>query len=311
MYDNLNFKIRGDVGVDYLSETPNYFHATGEHLFDNNMVITGDLNGFKVAVNERGVNVTDGSLCKWFLGDNFQTLGRGDTQRAIEKLSDTLHLPFDKAKITRIDAAQNIIVKYPIPVYLNHLGELQYYTREPMIKDGSLYYESKGKRIIFYDKVREQKRKGHLIPEMYAGQNVLRFETRYLQRLPSIFKVEKVTGELLYDEAFYIDIFHRWLSTYKSIKKINDINLNFGIMKTKQELYKMGLVSLIEQRGGQPIVLEQINEAQKRGELTRKQAYDLRQAVNDVCSLGNNLTVENDAIKELDKKVKIAARFCR
>ena len=73
----------------------------------------------------------------------------------------------------------------------------------------------------------------------------------------------------------------------------------------------MGVLSLIEQAGGQLELIEQINEAQKRGELTKKQAYDLRQAVNDACKIREGLTVPNEAIQELDRKISEAVRFYR
>lgn len=313
MYDNLNFRIRkSDAGrVDFLSETPCYFNVTGEHLFEGGTVITGNLDGYKITVSDNGVNLTEGSLCKYYLGDNFKTLGRGDTERAIEKLSDTLHLHVKNATVTRLDIAQNFIVKQPIENYFNHLGELSYYKRCPMVNDGSLYYFNHKNTVIFYDKVREQKAKGEPIPELYQSRYTLRYETRYLHRLPAVFKVDRVTGSMLYDEAFYINQINRWANTYQSIKKINDVSINFGIMTSKQELYKMGVVSLIEQQGGQLAVLEQITEAQKRGDITKKQAYDLRQAINDACKIKEGLTVPNDAIEELNKKIKEAVRFYR
>ena len=82
-------------------------------------------------------------------------------------------------------------------------------------------------------------------------------------------------------------------------------------MKTKQDLYKMGVLSLMERTGGQIEMFNQITEAQKRGELTSKQAYDLRQAVNDACRVKKDLSVPNDAIKELDKKVNEAVKYYR
>ena len=107
---------------------------------------------------------------------------------------------------------------------------------------------------------------------------------------------------MLYDEAFYIGLLNRWKDAYKAIQKINDVSLNFQAMKKKQQLYKMGVLSLIEQAGGQLQMIEQINEAQKRGELSKKQAFDLRQVINEVCKIRDGLTVPNEAIKELDKK---------
>ena len=58
-------------------------------------------------------------------------------------------------------------------------------------------------------------------------------------------------------------------------------------------------------------MIAQISEAQKRGELTKKQAYDLRQTIIDVCKVREGLTMKSDAIQELDKKVNEAVRFYR
>ena len=57
--------------------------------------------------------------------------------------------------------------------------------------------------------------------------------------------------------------------------------------------------------------IAQIAEAQKRGELTAKQAHDLRQAVKVACQEREGLTVKSEAIEELNKKIAEAVRFYR
>lgn len=311
MYDTVFLRLtQAEVnGVDFLEEVPCFLEDMGEHIYSGFPFITGNLNGLKVTANRYQLKVKDGSLCKYLLGDNFQTMGRGDTQRAIEKLSDTLHLPMGKAVVTRMDIAQNFIVKHPPQVYLNHLGALRYANR--LQEPSGLYYSLNGGRLCFYDKNKEQKSKREEIPDLYNGRNVLRYERRYTQRIAAKFGVAEVTGAMLYDEAFYIEVLNRWKADYQAIQKINDITLNFQAMKTKQELYKMGILSLTEQAGGQVEMINQINEAQQRGELTKKQAYDLRVAVNEACQLKEGLTAPNEAIQELDKKVAEAVRFYR
>lgn len=312
MFDSVNFRLtQAEVsGVDFLSETPCYLEDVAEHQFSSGLVaVTGKAGGLKISLNRFQVKVCDGSLCKWYLGNNYQTMGRSDTQRAIEMLSDTLHLPMGKAAVYRLDIAQNFICKHPPEVYINHLGMLKNATR--LLNDGSVYYQRAGNVLCFYDKNREQKRKRETVPELYVGRNVLRYEQRYTQHIARQLNVSEVTGALLYDVAFYMDLLNRWRDTYRDIQKINDITLNFQAMKTKQELYKMGVLSLIERAGGQMEMIDQINEAQKRGELTNKQAYDLRQAVKDAGKVREGLTVPNDAIQELDKKVKEAVMYYR
>lgn len=322
MYDNVDFKVRNtDVsGIDFLGETSCYFDVTGEHDFNGERIITGTIgnvsgkNYFKIAASRTGVNIKDGSMCKWYLGDNFKTLGRGDIKHAIEKLGDTLHLLIDEATVTRIDIAQNFMVKHPTEIYYNHLGELRHAKRAPTTGNGGIeglyYYQSNG-LLIFYDKIREQTEKGCSIPELYQGKNVLRYEQRYKSRLPKSFNVERVKGSMLYDEKFYMGVVNRWHENYNNISKINDININFEAMKTKKDLYTMGILSLIELQGGELSVTSQIAEAQKTGILSKKQAFDLRQAITDALKVKEGLTVRNEAILELDKKIRDAVKFYR
>jgi len=316
MYDNIDFKLRNaDVsGIDFLSETPCYFDVSGEHYFNGDAVITGKLDNFSITVNRGGINIKDGSLCKYYLGDNFKTLGRSETKRAIEQLSDTLHLPIEQAQVTRLDIAQNFIVKQTVQVYFNHFGELKHGGRSPVTRDGETegiyYYQSRG-LLVFYDKIKEQQAKRQPIPELYQNRNVLRYEQRYKGRLSKSFNVERVTAQMLFDEAFYIKVIDLWKDSYFNIKKINDITLNFEAMKGKKDLYVMGLLSLIESQGGELSVITQINEAYKTGQLARRQADEMKLAVRESCKVKEGFTAPNDAILELDKKVKDAVKYYR
>lgn len=311
--DTVNFRLTKDdtPDTDFMSETPCYLDndSISEHRYsDGNTVVTGDVGGYKVIISPYQVRVKDCSLCKWHLGDNFKELTRGDTRRAIERLSDTLHLPIDKAAVTRLDFALNIIVKQPIDVYLHRLGELCHYQRQPLTT--GLYYTQTTETYVFYDKVREQKKAGAVIPETYQNRNVLRIEQRYTNRVSERLKTA-VKGETLYDETFYNMLLNRWRDTYNGIAKINDVTLNFSAMKTKNDLHRLGILALVKLSGGQMEVLTQIYDAQKRGELTRKQAYDLRAAINNAMKEKDGLTASSNVIAELDEKVKRAVKFYR
>ena len=115
MYDNIDLKlcIEEAGGVDFLHDLPERLSSLRKTTFENgNEVITGYLGLMKVKVTAQSVKIVDSSLCKWFLGDNFQGLTRGDTMRAIEKLSDLLLLPMDRAMVSRIDVAHNFIMSH-------------------------------------------------------------------------------------------------------------------------------------------------------------------------------------------------------
>lgn len=311
MFDSINFKLtRSDYnGADFLSEVPCYITNISEHHYENGIVVTGCLDNLKVSCNEYQIRVKDGSLCKWYLGDNLQTMGRKDTERAVEKLSDLLHLPMDKAQVTRIDVSQNFIMKHPPSVYLQHLGVLKGAAR--LEEPNTLYYRKQDCGLCFYDKAREQKDKKEPLPELFENRNVLRYEQRYERRIAKHLGVADVRASMLYDEAFYIDLLNKWRDAYTSIQKINDVQLNFEVMRNKKDLNRMGVLALVENVGGLNAMMNQIAEAQQQGKLNKKQAYDLRQAVKDACALKDGLVVENEAIAELNKKVVEAVRFYR
>lgn len=214
-----------------------------------------------------------------------------------------------RASITRLDVGCNIITQHPTEVYINHLGVLARAKR--LLQPAGLYYHRRDELLCFYDKNREQRARGELPPDLYRGRNVLRYEQRYIHRLASVLCVPTVTGATLFDEAFYIAVVKRWRDTYEEISKINDIQLNFNSMKSKQQLYRFGVLSLVERAGGEVEFIGQIAEAQKRGDLSAKQAHDLRQAVKAACQEREGLTVKSEAIDELNKKIAEAVRFYR
>src|SRR5690554_4211461 len=124
MFDNTDFYLNQNLVPDtsFLETVPQYLtKVTNEGKTDFGYYLNGYLDNLKIKVTENRVNVSD-SICKYYLGNNFQTLSKGDYKRAIEKISDTLHLPLNFADVTRIDFAQNLIMQYETDLYYSHLG---------------------------------------------------------------------------------------------------------------------------------------------------------------------------------------------
>lgn len=312
MYDTINFILnQSDANIaDFLAETPSHIEIIGEHLFrDGSRSTSGTLNGYKVIVTRDKVILKDCSLCKWYLGDNLQVLGRSGTQRAIEKLSDELHLPMEKASVTRIDIAQNFLMKHQPNVYFSHLGELRFAVR--LQQQTGLYYNKSGGRMAFYDKGKEQQCHRKELPELYDQKYSIRYEDRFIKDLKKKFSEPTITGGLLYDDAFYTKVINQWKADYFAIAKINDIQLNFAAMRSKKDLYRMGVLALVQMAGGEESMLQQIKENAMNGTISKYQASDLREAVKATAHDKSDFTIKNDAIEELNKKVADAARYYR
>lgn len=311
MFDTIHFRLSSEdmeSRVDFLREIPGSLTDVTTSERDNGEIwVKGALGNLSVIVNPYSVFVGYGSLCKWYLSDNFKVLDRADTERAIKALSDQLHLPMERARVTRVDIAAGFVMKYPAKVYFDHLGQMRATTR--LQQPDGIYYTQTAKTLCFYDKVKEEKKKRSEIPELYDGKNVLRYEYRATSRLPQILKAPEVRAGLLYERGFYNYLLKLWRDSYRAIQKINETNVNFKMIATKKDLYRWGVLKAVESIGGQAEMLRQIDEARQRGELTTKQAYDLRAAVVQACKADGDMVVEADVIQELDKRVAEAYKM--
>ena len=308
MYDNIDFTVNKEnsPGTNFIQTIPQFLttvSSQGVNQFGE--YITGYLDSLKVSISESRVKIYDCSLCKYYLGDNFKTLSRGDTKRAIEQISDCLHLPFDLANITRIDVAKNMIMQFDEKVYYPYLGEAQYYSR--LEQNNGLYYNNQKRQLVFYGKEPEQKLKRQPIPELYKDRNVLRYEIRFKKQLRQQFNRPEITAALLYDEVFYSDLVTRWKNEYLGIHKINSKLISMKPTGSKKELAEnLALFTILEL--GQPQVLSKVKEWQETSQISKKQAYDLRTFIKKLSETPIN-EKGNDLINELDRKIKEAARY--
>lgn len=71
----------------------------------------------------------------------------------------------------------------------------------------------------------------------------------------------------------------------------------------------MALLALIGDVGGEVEMMNQITETQRCGNLSTKQAHDLRLAVKESCKIREGFTVKSDIITELDRKIAEAVRY--
>ena len=286
--------------TDLLAETPCYLVNVSQHYKDSQVYLSGHIENLRVNINQSGVSIK-GSLPKYFLNDNFNTLQRQDIERAFEKLSDDLHLPLIDAKITRLDIAQNFITKYKPENYYNYLGESQYFNR--MEQPKSIYYSNRNRTKLFYNKIAEGKSKNYSIPEVWNNSNILRYEYRLTSRLSQHFKTEELKAKDLYNESFYISLLDEYVKEYEQIKKNNQINFNLNIMKSPKDFIKqMALLKI--QEIGQNEVMKIIEEMRTKKVFSKKEYYS--RLKNDIKELLNmpELAVSNELIEELDKKIK-------
>jgi hypothetical protein len=308
--DNISLILTKDKApnTDLLGEIPLYLNNVSEHYFENGLSVTGRIGNMKVNVNEHRVKIGDASLCKYYLGDNLKVMCRSDVKKAFQKLSDAIHLPLNDAEIKRFEFGKNIITKYQPQTYFRYLGNKPHSHR--FEQKNSLYYTQNSTQFIGYDKILEFKKSGGILPALYQNCHLLRLEKRYQKNIAKYFNCVSLTASMLYDETFYTNIVNDWYNDYKKIHKIQLFKIDFNMMKTVKEQNQQGILLLTELQGGELEAITNLNEAFKKGEITKKQKYDMIQNIKKATS--NQLyTKQSDEILELDNKVKESVKYYR
>lgn len=303
MVDTINLRLNRDSvsSTDLLAEIPCYLSEVTEHYKEDQVFVSGHLNNLRVSINENGISIK-GSLPKYFLGDNFQTLMRSDIERAIERLSDELHLPIGESKVSRIDIAQNIVTDYKPEMYYNYLGDCQYYQR--LLQPHSLYYSNRSRTKLFYNKIIEGKQKGQKIPPHCLNTQILRYEYRLTKRVAKSLKQSIIEAKNLFDEQFYMLIIDKYVEEFENINKISRINFNLDYMKSPNDfIMQMALLKI--QEIGQNETMSIIEEMRSKQVFDKKEYYSrLKRKIRKLCQ-APSITESNDLINELEQKIKV------
>lgn len=94
------------------------------------------------------------------------------------------------------------------------------------------------------------------LPDVWNGQNVLRYEMRFTSRLAKQFKEAEITASSLSDEKFYMAIFDKWLAEYEAIDKLHSINFNLSDMNSPKDFWKQINLMAINMIGQDKIMQE-------------------------------------------------------
>ena len=270
--------------------------------------IFGGFEGLSVNSYPSGISIT-GSLAKFQNPSNIYPLDIHTTAEALEKLSEGLHIDVSEANVTSLEYGTNFSMKKPVETYLGLLGDMPRHKRLSM--ETSLYYQTGSKtqsnKLVFYDKIRDAKRKGLVIPDGFENTNLLKYEMRLHGHLRRLLKVEKMPASALYDRDIYRKLASMWKDYYFSIRKQHKINIVMTDIKTVSDAEKALLAILISQNRKQA---DDFLDSLKQNDVFKDKKYysRLNRRLNNIAS-NENFSVANEDVKELDDEVKNAVAY--
>ena len=260
--------------------------------------LQGNLKNMRVTYNESSISVK-GSLCKYFYGNNIDTLNLTTTREALAQISADLSLDINKARVTRIDFSTNIVTDYTPTIYYPYLGELSRFER--CEQPNSIYYNQEAKKLLFYDKIAEAKKKQMPIPKQHIGDNLLRYELVLKRDVPRYLKYNGLYALDLGSEELFKKLLHIWYGYYQQIQKHSKtIKIMADNIKTPKD---------VETRIFNALVRRNPKEVQRfLLELKAKDVFEHKEYYSRLNSrirnIHNEEEVENDLIEELNKKIE-------
>jgi hypothetical protein len=269
------------------------------------VVNRGMLKNLRVKVTGGGVSI-DGSLPKFYLGNNYLTLTRQGVEQAIEELSGQLSLPLVQAKLYRLEYGTNFIMKQPVKPYFRLLASSGRFERVEY-KYG-LQFKTTHRVLSFYNKERDMRRRRESIPENLIGKPLLRYERKLNGRLSHHFGGQEILLRNLCEADFFVELVNGWERDYFSINKLRRLTLpgTEDLRSTKR--FDRALAAYATLTVGEGELLAIVDDHKEA--LGKQQASRLRCHIRDLVG-AKTLSETEDDIIELDTKIRQAAQFYR
>jgi len=311
LFDSLAIKLpyTGDLST---LMAPLSFDNTGQSLGGAAWWAIGQLNypnkkekkqGFRVRINENRIIIDEGSLCKYFYGNNVQTLDIIQAEVALMRLSKALQIDWDVfllGEVGRIDFSDNFQMEHRPATYFPELSYLSGWRRDDSYKT-SLYFHQTEKQLIFYDKVKES-------PEYFKNKqqvpNVLRYEMRLFQPQKHFKRTIRVKD--LIDPNFYNQLLLEWEKFYLKIYKTKSpVSMTTQDTITSGQMEKL-MLQVHLQKVGLDKQIKMINQMEASGKMTSTEAKRSRTRFKNLWKAIP--TDKHLLIKELDSKISNHAR---
>lgn len=295
MIDTIKYRLSDyNSGTDYRAQVPCCLENICESRKDNQIFITGNLGNLKVKINQNTIRV-ENSLCKWYLGDNLQTLTWGDVKLANEKLSDILHVNMQHADVVRLDIGHNFKMNHRIKTYFESLGHMPRYKR--LEQPNGICFRTGSLELLFYDKLKEQKLNSVEIPNEFLCGNLLRYELKILCNIKSILNRSDFKVSHLSDFEVHNDLLQLYKNKFMKINMKKELNLGYDLAKGVKGLKDIASAYFISVFGVET-VLNQIKNDFTKGKLTEKEKRGMLDVVKRL-SIDHRYMIESECSKEL------------
>ncbi|WP_345007275.1 phage/plasmid replication domain-containing protein [Snuella lapsa] len=186
-----------------------------------------NLSNFKITIsfeNHEPYKLSfNGSLPKFYHGNNLIHLDWSTTKDAIQELSDNLNVDISKAVLTRVDFGVNIPLNHHVYEYTESLLAFPRLVTMRFRDSVTFFNKIDSRNFIFYDKVKElNKRRGRTENNLPYNlkENILRYEIQLKKNLKIRFGIKKVRVKDLFRDTVQNKLVDYWFKGYEKVEKM-------------------------------------------------------------------------------------------
>ena len=190
----------------------------GRHHYKNGSSTTYYYKNYSFTLTDKKLSAR-GSLSKFYYGNNVQNLNFNQVQQTLAEFESLFEIPFDDAKVKRIDMAYNMVVDRPINQYFDLMTTPENYKLR-YFEDETKYFESAKNKICFYDKVEQLRKKDRDNYLNYKNSNVLKYEVSLTKNIAKNLGLYEFTFKDLYNPEVYQLLLNIWHQSYFKIPKL-------------------------------------------------------------------------------------------
>lgn len=272
--------------------------------------LNGDFYNFHYSLNEsNNALIIAGSLTTFYYGDNSVNLPFSKLEDAFNKLALALDCNLKNAIVLTIEFGRNIPVSDLPEKYLRYLVSVNY-LKTNTFYDSTLYFYSKRRELIFYDKLKEMiKNKKRNDSVFSLNTNLLRYEIKIKNPKEFFNSKFQITPLDICKSINYKLMFDKWVDNFNSIKCTGSIlKLDTNKIKTVDDYFNFIVASFFYEKGFN-VFLDDLELLKKLKWQTNKSVYTrLKTKAMNICN-DKKYTVASELLEELKKKVNDAKRF--
>lgn len=264
------------------------------------------VKNFRVTTRNKKL-IIEGSLAKYFNGNNIEPFSWLDVRSAINKLSWETGLPLEEGILRRIDIGMNFSVDKDVIEYFPEIFHLHCYQRIHKHKT-TLRFENNSHRFnfCFYDKkklVLKSRTNFDDIELVLKYKNLMRIELQIEESLPLFLKrTEPVKVSELFSQDFCKLLMKKWLRLYKQIQK-RGVQLFPTETKGREDFDLLMRREFVETYGWEYLEYR-LEQLVKQGSFTRGQKCEKKKQFTRAM-LDKRPFIYQEHTNELNRKVKM------